>query len=593
MINAAPPRNLQSNPIGFSGLIKFALSGLSGLLSLVAIAPPAHAAERVYITYSVLGRSISVESLERYAKTGVTDDEDLAVYAQYAKPKELAELQKALQTKADIKPVTVAQFLNSPQGVTGLKRLGRVIQPQIIQPETKQPNSKDAEINLKAIRSALILASSDPEGLTLLNFLKKYPSQGIRIDLANSLSVFGEVQGLISKSQRITTAISRLATEETITDVPLAADLPDLRQPGQYRFQVQTLNLNDPTRTTDTTTPKPAQTSAVSLQGRAYAVDVYLPIVRNAAPRSLPVVVISHGLGSDRTSFSYLAKHLASHGFAVLAPDHPGSNAKQLEALFQGIASEVAEPSEFANRPLDISFLLTYLEQQSVTNLDFRSLNLNQVGVIGQSFGGYTALAIAGAPINFEKLRQECPKVDDTFNISLVLQCRAQQLEQTKQLRADFRDPRVAAIIAMNPIDSAVLGEPSISQITTPTMIIAGTADTVAPALFEQVQPFTWLTTNEKYLVQMEPGTHFSVIGTGEPTSSGGGVAFPSEVIGPNPAIAHRYINALALAFFKTYIAKQSAYRPYLSASYAARISDPALQLSLVRSLSANQVAQQ
>jgi len=40
------------------------------------------------------------------------------------------------------------------------------------------------------------------------------------------------------------------------------------------------------------------------------------------------VIVISHGLGSDRTSFEYLATALASYFAAV--PEHPGSNAQQL-----------------------------------------------------------------------------------------------------------------------------------------------------------------------------------------------------------------------------------------------------------------------
>ena len=43
-------------------------------------------------------------------------------------------------------------------------------------------------------------------------------------------------------------------------------------------------------------------------------------------------------------------------------------------------------------------------------------------------------------------------------------------------------------------------------------MLIAGSADTVAPALLEQIQPFTWLTSPNKYLVLMNNGTHFSTI---------------------------------------------------------------------------------
>jgi predicted dienelactone hydrolase len=559
---------------------------LLGLLG-GAIAAPALAAERVYITFDVLSRSISVAALEEYAITGKSNDEDLAVYAQYAKPKELETLRLALRSRADLSPTTVAQFLYSPQGETALKRLGEVIQPASQQ-------SGD-----KAIRAALILAASDPEGLTPLNVLKKFPTQGIRIDVARSLGIFNELQRLINQSRRAAQVINTLAESEATTEPLPESDTRDLRRRGPYEPRKQTINLNDPNRTATTATPQPVPTRLAL--GRVYPVDLYLP---NQLPsgsqvgsptrpqRLVPVVVISHGLGSDRSSFAYLAEQLASHGFAVLVPEHPGSSSRQIQALVQGTAEEVAEPDEFANRPLDVSYLLTYLEQQSASNPDYRSLNLKQVGVIGQSFGGYTALALAGAPINFSELSTTCQSLDQSFNVSLALQCRALQLAAQGQTRSDFRDPRVAAILAMNPIASAVLGQQSLSQIQVPTMIVTGSADTVAPALFEQIRPFIWLTTPEKYLVQMELGTHFSVIGGGPTDSNSPTIPFPQEVIGPNPAIAHRYMDALAVAFFQVTLANQPNYRTYLSAAYAQSISERSLQLSLVRNLRADQLTQ-
>jgi len=98
------------------------------------------------------------------------------------------------------------------------------------------------------------------------------------------------------------------------------------------------------------------------------------------------VIVISHGLGSDRTSFEYLATTLASYGFAV-AVEHPGSNAQQLRSLLAGRANEVTEPNEFINRPLDVKYLLDELERRDKSDPSFQ-LNLQQVGVIGQSLGG-------------------------------------------------------------------------------------------------------------------------------------------------------------------------------------------------------------
>ncbi|MBD2022030.1 hypothetical protein H6F43_17775, partial [Leptolyngbya sp. FACHB-36] len=193
------------------------------------------------------------------------------------------------------------------------------------------------------------------------------------------------------------------------------------------------------------------------------------------------------------------------------------------------------------------------------------------------------ALALGGAPINAQ-IPPECsPDVlNNTLNLSLLLQCRAFQPGQTG---LDLHDRRVKAIIAMNPIASAVFGRNSIQQVGVPTMIVAGNADTIAPALQEQIQPFTWLTTNDKYLLLLEQGTHFSVIGT---SASGDVLPIPEDVIGPSPATARRYASAMSVAFFQTYLANQSTFRPYLSATYTRAISEAPIELSLVRSFSSN-----
>lgn len=571
------------------GWIKSVIIGAGGAIAL-GIASPGYTAERIFVAYNILERSISVKALEDYAKTGVMD-EDLAVYAQYAAPQVLQDLRSALVAKADLSSVTLAQFLYSPQGDAALKRLG-----QVIQPESRLSGSK-------AIRAALILAAVEPDGLTLLNFLRKFPTRGIRIDVERSLQVVGELNRLITQSQKATEAVTQQALAESVSDPPIAAEFPlDLRRSGTYKFEKQTITLNDPNRTTVLALPgvlgnqpassetTPTETAPIArsgadlLKGRIYPVDLYLPDPsRTAAPNSVPVVVISHGLASDRTSFAYLAQHLASHGFAVLVPEHPGSNRRQIEALLTGTASEVAEPTEFINRPLDVTYLLNYLEQQAPTNPTYQALNLKQVGIIGQSFGGYTALALAGAPINFKELDRNCRDLENTFNVSLLLQCRAQQLEVGTPVQTEFRDPRIAAAIALNPITSAILGQDSISKITIPTLILTGSADTVAPALFEQIQPFTWLTTTDRYLVQLISGTHFSAIGEGEIGSDA--VALPPEVIGPNPEIARRYTKAVSLAFFQTYVANQSAYRPYLSDTYVRSLTETLIPIDLIRSL--------
>jgi predicted dienelactone hydrolase len=311
--------------------------------------------------------------------------------------------------------------------------------------------------------------------------------------------------------------------------------------------------------------------------------DIYLP---QRSPQPAPVVVISHGLGSDRISFQYLAKHLASYGFAVAVPEHPGSNAQQIQNLVTGRTNELAEPAEFINRPLDIKDLLDYLTKLSTTDPAYQGqLDLQRVGVIGQSFGGYTALALAGAGINFAQLENDCELENETWNLSLLLQCRARGLERNQY---NFSDPRIKAAIAINPIVSSILGETNLSQIKIPVMLIAGSADTVAPALLEQIQPFTWLTSPNKYLVLMNNGTHFSAIEE-SPQSL---FLAPAEAIGPEPALARRYVSGLSLAFMESFLNNKSNFRPYLEPSYALSISGDTLGLRILRSLTLQQLQQ-
>lgn len=525
------------------------------LLTPVFIARPAIAADRIYFSYGALERSISVNSLETYARNGKID-RDLADYTQYADAQQLAQLRTVLLARIPLSPVAVSQFLYTSQGEAVLNRLG-----QVIQTEARQPG-------FYALRAALILGADQPEGLTLLNVLRKFPTRSVRIDVSRSLEFARILETLVTQTQKTIAAVERQATTESTNDPQVDfTQLPDLRKRGRLTWEKQVAVLTDRSR------------------NRTFPVDLYIPQARQPQARQrYPVIVISHGLGSDRSTFAYLAEHLASYGFMVAVPEHPGSNATQLIALLSGKANEVAEPTEFIDRPLDVKYLLDYLTSAQADPMFQGRLNLEQVGVIGQSFGAYTALALAGAPIDFQHLQKSCID-DETFNISLLLQCRALELTPP---RSSLYDPRVKAVIAVNPPISGILGQESLSQIKIPVLIGASSADTVAPALSEQIQPFTWLTTPDKYFALIEGATHFSTLADAPPGSTP--VALPSQVIGPSPMLARRYLAALSVAFSETYVANRLEYRPYLSAAYAKSITQLPLSLSLTRSFTATQL---
>ncbi|MGG6265530.1 alpha/beta hydrolase family protein [Leptolyngbya sp. AN03gr2] len=128
-----------------------------------------------------------------------------------------------------------------------------------------------------------------------------------------------------------------------------------------------------------------------------------------------------------------------------------------------------------------------------------------------------------------------------------------------------FFNSRIKAAIAINPISSSIFGQTSLSQIKIPTMIVASSNDTVAPALPEQIRPFTWLTTSNKYLLLINNGTHFSTI----TESANSTIPVPTQASGDHPDLARSYMNAFSVAFFQTYVANQPMYRAYLTSAYA------------------------
>lgn len=529
----------------------------SWLLATALTAIPALGAERITFFRGPFQFSLSIDALEAYAKLGKITDE-FNFYAQRANPQQLAQLRDLLTRRFEVSPTLVSQFSYSPIGETVLQRLGGILQT-------------DSRLNgFYALRSAFILAAADSEGLTVLNMIRWFPTRSIQLNLDHVLEVVGDSSELLKKRDAIVVAIKQEAAKEAADQSQVDfSERPDLRLPGPLNWQQETLTLNDLRR------------------ARAIPVALYLPQSRKGVNKQLaPVIVISHGLASDHNTFAYLAQHLASYGFAVAVLEHPGSNAKRFQQFFAGLSGP-PEPMELIDRPMEVKYLLDELQRLDKSDPALQGrLNLQQVGVIGHSLGGYTALTLAGAKINFEQLGSDCNN-NKSLNMSLLVQCQA-----TFVPRATYplQDARVKAVIAVNPVTSTILGQSGLSQIQVPLMLVAGSEDIVTPAVPEQIRPFTWLKNPERYLVLIENGTHFSTLV--EAANGRGVLPVPSGMIGPNPAIARSYLNALSVAFFKTHIANQPESHSYLSASYAKFVSLAPLKLSLVQSFTAAKLAQ-
>lgn len=583
-------------------LVPFALALLSPIL-ISPVAKPSAAAER--ITFSLgatIERSISVESIEIYVKEGRITEE-LAPYMSFINqvdPDALDQARELLNQRADVDVTTLAQFAYTPQGEYFLDQVGEVFRTG-----ARLPGGK-------GLRGAAIGAAADQDtGLTVLNVIQRFPTPVLRVDLRRGLAIANKASDAFEQANLTLELVEQVAFQTAAEPFPPGQSAAIINQlvtsPGPFPVRRITVRLKAGVEPVDVYLPQSGgrtggQTGrqrlgdGLSLENGClvYGNNIVTGLVTpsgnlcrfpgNAGQVvDFPTVVISHGLGNERESYAYLAQFLAAHGFAVINVEHPGSSADQFDALVSGRTNLVVPNAEFINRPQLITDVLNELESRAGIDKALGNVDFQNVGIIGQSFGGYTALAVAGAPLNFDQLRNHCPP-EFSANISRLLQCQAVEIAPPEAASIDFTDPRIKAVVAINPITSLVFGEESLAQVDVPVMMMTGSSDTIAPSLPEQVRPFTWLTTPNRYLVMMAGGTHFSTIGiTGNETFQ-----LPPAILGPVPEVAQNYTEAMSLAFLNVHLKGDNRYQSALTSAFTTRFSDVDMPLSLIFDLSAD-----
>ncbi|MEO0377008.1 MAG: alpha/beta hydrolase [Cyanobacteria bacterium P01_A01_bin.17] len=545
-----------------------------GLLSGIMVTLPARSADELYLDYGILGRQISVSSLERFAQDG-TIDAELAPYLDRISPENRQEFQRILSTPFVAlssgmpeqigDPFVLSQWLYSPIGEQVLARVGQLIQTQ------------GHQNGQQAIRAAMVLAAADPDGLSLINFLRFYPTDGLRLDLPQILALSDAIETNIQITDSLVKATTQqsgaIAATEPALDyqaLPMLADVP--------RFDVvkQSLVLDDRDR------------------NRTYPTDLYFPANLNTIPSGpIPIIIFSHGYGDTRTNPELVAaaRSLAANGFVAAVPEHIGSNKAYHDDLARGLNRESFDVMEFVNRPLDIRFLIDTLEEKNKTNFQGR-LQLDHVGLAGHSFGGYTALATAGATVEIELLMQQCDLaadiVPDNVNIALLIQCRLLELKESPQVLQQLTDgslgdERIGLVFALSPL-SSLFGESGIGKIQIPAVIVGGAYDIATPIVQEQLAAFQWLTTSEKYFYLADNPSHTSAM-----TRAILDLAYPrSEIVDSFNANEQWLFNlmvTLLIAHGQVSLRGDETYDPYLTAAYVEAVSIEPTRLHLLRSL--------
>ena len=185
-----------------------------------------------------------------------------------------------------------------------------------------------------------------------------------------------------------------------------------------------------------------------------------------------PVVIISHGAGGNSGQFGWIASQLAGAGFVVVLPNHPGTTT--------GNASAEAAVRVW-ERPADVSAVLDELTN---TASEYPYLNTDQISVLGFSAGGYTALALAGARVDPDRLQRFCDGTDHGMSDCAFLAHFGIDLHEFDLSPAgqDLRDPRITDAVIIDPGIVSTLTTESLADIAIPMQVINLGAEGTIPA---------------------------------------------------------------------------------------------------------------
>ena len=240
-------------------------------------------------------------------------------------------------------------------------------------------------------------------------------------------------------------------------------------QPGPFAVGSTTMTFVDTSRPTMPNRTYPGAPSRTLVTEIWYPTDVQAtapavetrdaPLAHSGAP--YPLVIYSHGFTSTRTGGTFLARHLASYGYVVGAPDFPLSN-----------STAPGGPNflDLGNQPGDVHFLIDQLLALSAdtTGAFAGSIDAARIGLTGLSMGGSTTFLA-------------------TFHPTL-------------------RDPRVRAAAPMAGV-TCFLGPDFYAQTSVPLLIVHGDIDAIVPYQANAVFAFGEAHP-PKYLVTIAAGSH-------------------------------------------------------------------------------------
>lgn len=293
------------------------------------------------------------------------------------------------------------------------------------------------------------------------------------------------------------------------------------------------------------------------LEGNAYE-----DIAADSSSAPYPIILFSHGnKGINFQSFS-LTEYLASHGFIVAAPNHPGNT------MYDSPSDEQMALIAL-ERPDDIAFTYDKIVEAN-RNPDDRFYSMVDewsVGMLGHSFGGYTSLVISGASIDVDAAKDRCSsgEIESIFCDYINVWPSGEVITRPPQMWV------VGAGIALAPGGYQAFYDEGLATVNVPVMVFGGTLDEWC-SLEEETRPIYSGLPPPAYKIEIDGAGHMSFT---DICRIPGSMLIPelADMCDPSRYIdldrAFEITNTFCTAFFRYYMLGEETLRTYLESEFA------------------------
>lgn len=198
-----------------------------------------------------------------------------------------------------------------------------------------------------------------------------------------------------------------------------------------------------------------------------------------------PLVLLSHGSGARVERMAWIATALAKEGFVVAGPNHPGTTSGD---------STPEDTPKLWQRTDDLATVLDWL----LRDPDWREvINPDRIGSLGFSLGGAAVLRSVGATATVEAYARYCethPAMADcqwyaggtAYRDGAEIEVAPFDLRTVDRERFEQgeRDPRIRAVVAVDPALASVFEPSSLAGIDVPVHFVnLGDIETVPIAV--------------------------------------------------------------------------------------------------------------